>query len=158
MSHEHDVSNHRQLDRLLNSLCGLIHYKDVIMSTMASQITGVSSVYSTVYFGADHRKHQSSASLAFVRGIHRWPVNSLHKGPVTQTCFHMMTSPWAREISKLHSKSITIKSSCDGNPPVIPPLTGEFPPHSFHNRNRSLVGNDVRSKAHTSVVGAKEPK
>ena len=38
----------------------------------------------TVYSGADHRKHQSSASLAFVRGIHRWPTNSPHKGPVTR--------------------------------------------------------------------------
>ena len=37
--------------------------------------------------GADHRKHQSSASLAFVRGIHRWPVNSPHKGPVTRKMF-----------------------------------------------------------------------
>ena len=44
-------------------------------------------VYSTVYSGADQRKHQSSASLAFVRGIHRWPVNSLHKGPVTRKVF-----------------------------------------------------------------------
>ena len=26
----------------------------------------------------------SSASLAFVRGIHRWPVDSPHKGPVTR--------------------------------------------------------------------------
>ena len=44
-------------------------------------------VYSTVYWGADQRKHQSSASLAFVRGIHRWPVNSPHKGPVTRVMF-----------------------------------------------------------------------
>ena len=58
------------------------HYNDVIMSTMASQITSLTSVYSTVYSGADERKHQSSASLVFVRGIHRWPVNSPHKGPV----------------------------------------------------------------------------
>ena len=39
--------------------------------------------YSTICSGADQRKHQSSPSLAFVRGIHRWPVNSLHKVPVT---------------------------------------------------------------------------
>ena len=38
-------------------------------------------------FGTGQRKHQSSASLAFVRGIHRWPVNSLHKWPVTQKMF-----------------------------------------------------------------------
>ena len=54
---------------------------------MASQITSPMSVYSTVYSGADQRKHQSSASLAIVRGIHRWPVNSPHKWPVTQKIF-----------------------------------------------------------------------
>ena len=37
--------------------------------------------------GADQRKHQSSASLAFVREIHRWPVNSPHKRPVTRKMF-----------------------------------------------------------------------
>ena len=48
------------------------HYSDVIMDTMASQITSLTIVYSIVYSGADQRKHQSSASLAFVRGINRW--------------------------------------------------------------------------------------
>ena len=47
------------------------HYIDVIMGAIASQITSLTIVYSTVYSGADQRKHQSSASLAFVRGIHR---------------------------------------------------------------------------------------
>ena len=47
------------------------HYIDIIMTTMASQITSLMVVYSIVYSGADQRKHQSSASLAFVRGIHR---------------------------------------------------------------------------------------
>ena len=51
---------------------------------MASQITGVSIARSTVYSGADQRKHQSSASLAFERGNHRWPVDSPPKGPVTR--------------------------------------------------------------------------
>ena len=60
------------------------HYSDVIMGTMASQITILTIVYATVYSGADQRKHQSSASLAFVWGIHRWPVNSPHKWPVTR--------------------------------------------------------------------------
>ena len=55
-----------------------------MMRAMAYQITGFSIVYSTVCLGADQRKHQSSASLAFVRGIHRWPVDSPHKGQVTQ--------------------------------------------------------------------------
>ena len=58
------------------------HYNDVIMNAMASQITSLAIVYSTVYSGADQRKHKSSKSLAFVRGIHRWPVNSPRNGPV----------------------------------------------------------------------------
>ena len=63
------------------------HYSDVIMGTMASQITSRTIVCSTVYLGTDQRKHQSSASLAFVRGIHQWLVNSPHKGPVTRKMF-----------------------------------------------------------------------
>ena len=63
------------------------HYGDVIMGTMASEITSLTSVYSTVYSGADQRKHQSSASLAFVPGIHRGPVNSPHKWPVMRKIF-----------------------------------------------------------------------
>ena len=50
----------------------LHHYVDVIMGAMTSQITSLAIVYSTVYSGADQRKHQSSASLVFVRGIRRW--------------------------------------------------------------------------------------
>ena len=64
-----------------------VRYNDVMMGTMASQTTRLTNFYSTVYSGSDQRKHQSSASLAFVRGIHRWPVNSLHKGPVTRKMF-----------------------------------------------------------------------
>ena len=63
------------------------HYPDVIMGAMASQITSLMIVYSSVHSGADQRKHQSSASLAFVRGIHRWPAISPHKGPVTRKIF-----------------------------------------------------------------------
>ena len=58
------------------------HYSDVIMGVIASQITSL-----TTYSGTDERKHQSSASLAFVRGIHRWPMNSPHKWPVTRKIF-----------------------------------------------------------------------
>ena len=65
----------------------LIHHSGVIMSPMASQITSLTIAYSTIYSVADQSKHQSSASLAFVRGIHRWPWNSLHKGPVTRKKF-----------------------------------------------------------------------
>ena len=60
------------------------HESDVTMGSIASQIISLTIVYSNVYSGADQRKHQSSASLAFVRGIHRRPVNSPHKRPVTR--------------------------------------------------------------------------
>ena len=63
------------------------HYYDVIMGPIASQITSLTIVYSIVYSDTDQRKHQSSASLAFVRGIHRGPVNSPHKWPVTRKMF-----------------------------------------------------------------------
>ena len=66
---------------------GNVHYSEVIMSAMASQITGVLIVCLNVCSVADRRKHQSSMSLAFVRGIHRWQVNSPHKGPVTRKMF-----------------------------------------------------------------------
>ena len=59
------------------------YYNDVIMSSIASQTTSLTIVYSTVYSGADQIKYQSSAYLACVRVIHRWPVNS-RKMPVTR--------------------------------------------------------------------------
>ena len=64
-----------------------MHYNDVIMGTIASQITSLTIGYSIVYADADQRKHQSSASLAFVRWIHRGPMNSPHKWPVTRKMF-----------------------------------------------------------------------
>ena len=57
------------------------------MGTIASQITSLSIVYSTVYSDADQRKYQRSASLAFVRGFDRRPVNPPHKWPVTRKMF-----------------------------------------------------------------------
>ena len=65
----------------------LAEYNDVIMGAIASQITSLTIAYSTFYSDADQRKHQSSVSLAFARGIHRGPVNSPHKWPVTQKMF-----------------------------------------------------------------------
>ena len=44
------------------------HYGDVMMGAIASQITSLMIVYSTVYSDANQRKHQSFASLAFVWG------------------------------------------------------------------------------------------
>ena len=55
------------------------NYSDIIISAMTSQITGTS----IVCLGEHQRKHQSSASLAPVRGIRQRPVDSPHKGPVT---------------------------------------------------------------------------
>ena len=57
------------------------------MGAMASEITSLTMVHSTVCSGADQRKDQSSASLAFVMGIHRWPINSPYKWPVTRKMF-----------------------------------------------------------------------
>ena len=70
------------------------HYNDVIMTTMASQISSLTVVYASVYWGADQRKHQSSASLVFVRGIHRGPVIPRTNGRLRGKCFHLMTSSW----------------------------------------------------------------
>ena len=67
--------------------CVPVHYFDVIMGTMASLITSLMGVYSTVHSGAGRRKHQSSASLAFVRRIHQRPVNSPHKWSVAGKMF-----------------------------------------------------------------------
>ena len=54
----------------------LVHYNAVMMGAIASQITSLTIVDSTVYSDADQRKRQSSTSLAFVRGIHRWPCST----------------------------------------------------------------------------------
>ena len=61
-----------------------------VLLAMASQITSLTIVYFvylTFYLGADQRKHQIAVSLAFVPGIHRLPVKSPHKGPVTRKMF-----------------------------------------------------------------------
>ena len=86
----------------------MYHYNDVIMSMMASQITSLVIVYSTVYSGTDQRKHQSSRSLAFVRGIHRWPLNSPHKGPVMQKMF-----PFDDFIMyRISASNVNVKATC----------------------------------------------
>ena len=85
------------------------HYIDVIMGTIASHIASVSIVCSTICSGSDQRKHQSSTLLAFVRGIHRWPVDSPHKGWVTRNMFQfddgiMMKQFWYRSILPISFK------------------------------------------------------
>ena len=79
----------------LNPCCWIItlhtdintHYDDVIMDAIISLITSLTIVFSTVYSDADQRKHQSSATLASVWGIHRGPMNSPHKWPVMRKMF-----------------------------------------------------------------------
>ena len=74
--------------RAVCNWCNVVrHYSDVTMGTIASQITSLTIVYSTVYSGTHQRKHQSSASPVFVWGIHRSSMNSPHKGPVTRKMF-----------------------------------------------------------------------
>ena len=88
------------------------HYGDVIMDAIASQITSLTIVYSIVYSDADQRKRQSSASLAFVRGIHRGPVNSPHKWPVTRKMFPFY--------------DVIMLTLCEGNPPLTKTRDEEF--------------------------------
>ena len=76
------------------SVNNFLHYGDVIMDAIASQITCLTIVYSIVYSDADQRKHQSSASLAFVRGIHRDRWIPRTNGQLRGKCFHLMTSSW----------------------------------------------------------------
>ena len=93
------------------------------MSSMASQISGLSTVCSAACSGADQRKHQSSASLAFVSGIHRWPVDSPHRASNTENdsvwwslhgdristyrspINHGNTGEWSWDIQSVHSDS-----------------------------------------------------
>ena len=67
----------------------IFHCTDVTMSVLASQITGIFTVCSTVWSGKHQRKHESSSLLAFVRGIYQWPVTM---GQLQGKCFHLMTS------------------------------------------------------------------
>ena len=82
------------------------HYSGVIMSVMASQITGVLIVYSTVYSGTDGRKHQSSTSLVFVRGIHRWWVNSPQMTSNAET-----VSIWWHHHDRAHNKCHSLENT-----------------------------------------------
>ena len=105
------------------------HYGDVIMGTIASQITGLTIVYSTAYSDVDQRKHQSSASLAFVRGIHRGTVNSPHKWPLTRKCFHLMTSSCRVAI---RNKAVPyVRGAIDSNEPGYSLFRDRLTPQFF---------------------------
>ena len=96
-------------------LSSVHHYGDVIMGAIASQITNLTIVCSTVYSDADQRKHKSSASLAFVRGIQWWPVNSPHKWPVTRKMFpfdDVIMLNWAMSYQMSYGKSMDENVAC----------------------------------------------
>ena len=108
------------------------HFNDVIMSAMASQITGVSIVYLTVSSGAYQIKHQSFASLAFVQGIHRWQENSPHKGAITRKIFF---SIWRRH----HEVDIGLINGLmptGTNPLLEPILTQIYTPYDVTRAQR----------------------
>ena len=91
------------------------------MRAMASQITNLTIVYSTFYSGAAQRKLQGPESWAFVREVHQWPVNSRHKGPVTQKHFHLTTSSccithWG-QVTYIWVSKLTIIGSDNGLSP-----------------------------------------
>ena len=78
---------HRERIKYL-SVMSHLHYKDVTMSTMASQITmQPHHCLLNCLFKAQTKEKSNSTLLAFVRGIHRWPVSSPNKGTVTRTTF-----------------------------------------------------------------------
>ena len=89
-----------------------MHYNNVIIGAIASQVTSLTIAYATVYSSADHRKHQSSASMASVRRIHRWLVNSPHKWPVTRKMYRfdyvIMIKIDHYLTAKKHSKTQTV--------------------------------------------------
>ena len=146
------------------------HCSDVIMSKMVYQITSLTIVYSTFYSGADQRKHQTSASLALVRGIHRWPMNSPHKWPVTRKMSrfdNVITLRWRhngrdsvsnhqphdcllnhlfRRRSKKKSK-VRVTGPCAVNSPV----TGEFPAQMATNTENVSFDNVLINMSLTNV-------
>ena len=91
------------------------HYTDVIMNTMAFQIISLTVVYSTVYSDADQRKHESSASLAFVWGIHRDRWIPRTKGQLRGKCFHLMTSSCRIRMGGIHGMFIIQSCASWGN-------------------------------------------
>ena len=103
MSWNITLTGHQQAQRRSSS-CICFHNSEVIMSAMAFQITGVSIICSTVCSGAYQRKSQSPALLVFVRGMHRWLVDSPHKGSVTRNTVLLSSASlgcfWPRSFSR----------------------------------------------------------
>ena len=135
----HNKTNH---NKNMSILIG-IHNNDVIMGTVASQIISLTIVYSIVYSDTDQRKHQSSTSLAFVWGIHRWPVNSPHKWPVTQKIFPfddviMILYDWVTVlgVKELHHDNDIAWASFHLKSPATPLLVQQL--HQANNKEMQM--------------------
>ena len=123
----------------------LHHCNDVIMGTIASQITSLTIVYSIVYSDTDQRKHQTSASLAFVRGIHPGPVNSPHKWPVTRKMF-----PFDDVMIVPKQHYVTYRRAA--NPPKVPYLRSLIHPPTHLVCNAHLIANFLSFHMNLVVV------
>ena len=118
------------------------HYNDVIMGVVSSQITSLTIVYSTVtYTGADQKKHQSSASPAFMRGIHRRPVTSPHKWPITRKHFPFDDVIMGRGVSMLEWSWNYTMSTLIYRPKHHNSQAKKFPSDSFQNFRLSWFFN-----------------
>ena len=120
------------------------HYSDVIIGAMATQITSLTIVYPTVYSDTDQRKHQSSAWLDFAWEIHRWPVISPHKGPVTRKMLPFGDVTWDKYFL------IGRTNKCDTE--ILPRYfdnqhQGVSPAkeHNFHEMNRLMFLINIRN-------------
>ena len=103
-----------------------IHYCDVITGTVASQITILTIVYSTVYSDADQRIHQSSASLAFVRGIFPAQMASNAENASIWWRHHVTSGTGIKKccmMASSHGSAFRILGLCEGNPLI----TAGFP-------------------------------
>ena len=109
------------------------------MGAMISQITSLTIVYSIVHLGANQRKHQSSGSLAFVRGIHRSPVNSPHKWPVTQKMF-----PFDDVIMSLHRKWQYLAITWSNADSASNDILRNTPKDNFHINSLDMNTNKMK--------------
>ena len=117
------------------------HYRDVIMSTIASQITSLALVYSTVHSGADQRKYQSSVSLAFVWGIHRDRWIPRTKGRLRGKCFHFMTSSCGRRIYNDITKHIIVNCNRKHDSNLRNMNLFAILPHCARHFNKQITAN-----------------
>ena len=114
------------------------------MGTIASQITSLTIVYSSVYSGADQRKPQSSASLAFMWRVPRGPVNSPHKWPVTLKMFPFYNViMYKNNLSGIFSDIDTVTVWCDLSAYLADPFGPVVFTHVPYS-NKSLIYVYVR--------------